>query len=150
MAEQCKRIRSAVIDGRAQTLRYIQKQLTQLHDVLRKHQKSIHDAICRDSDWTSAEADSEIYLALKALRNEYEAIDFAQVLKQEYSIAHAKENVSRRCAVGCVYIIPGQHSRFYSVIQPVATAIAAGNCVMVEVSLLNPPLRSSNESSDTP
>ena len=134
MADQFTRILSAVTDGRAQTPRYIQKQLAQLYESLRKNQKAIHSAIRRDNDYSPTEADSEIYMALKALRQEYEAIDFAKVLEQEYSLARGKENLYRRLAVGCVYIIPSQNSRFYSIIQPVCTAIAAGNCVMVEVS----------------
>ncbi len=134
MADEFKRIRSAVTDGRAQSPRYIQKQLTRLYDTLRKNQKAIHRAIRRDNEYSSAEADAEIYMALQALRQEYETFDFAKVLEQEYSLAHNKENLSKRVAVGCVYIVPCQHSRFYSIIQPICAAIAAGNCVVIEVS----------------
>lgn len=134
MAGQAQRVRSAVIDGRAQTPRYIQKQLTQLYDALQKAQPAIQNAIRRDTDYSSVEADSEIFLALKAVRQQYEAFNLEEFLDQEYSLAHAKDNLSRRVPVGCVYIIPSQHSRFYSIVQPACAAIAAGNCVMVEVS----------------
>ena len=134
MNDQTKRIRSAVTDGRAHSPRYIQRQLGRLHEVLREHRHAIRSAICRDSDYTSAEASTEIYLALKAVRQDYEATDLTKFLESEYSIAHGKANLSRRLPIGCVYITPSQHSRLYSTIQPASAAIAAGNCVMIEVS----------------
>lgn len=133
MAGQTQRIRSAVIDGRAHSLRYIQKQLAQLYDVLQKTRPAIHDAIIQDSGYSPAEADAEIFLAMKAAKQCYEDLSLEKSLDQEYSIAHGKDNPSRRTPVGCVYIISSRHSQFYSIVQPACAAMAAGNCVIVEV-----------------
>ncbi|RDL31060.1 Uncharacterized protein BP5553_09849 [Venustampulla echinocandica] len=134
MTGQVQRVLSAVIDGRAQTPRYIQKQLAQLYDALQKAKPAIHNAIRHDTEYSSAEADSEIFLAMKVVKQQYEAFNWEEFLDQEYSLAHSKDNLSRRVPIGCVYIIPSQHNRFYSIILPACAAIAAGNCVMVEIS----------------
>lgn len=136
MARVLQRIDAAVIDGRAQAPRFVQKQLTQLYDTLQKGQSSIRDAIIRDTGCSTAEVETEMYLTFKAVKQEYEAINFQKAIEQEYSLAHSKDNASRRIPVGCIYIIPSQHTRFYSIVQPIAAAFAAGNCVIVEVSCL--------------
>jgi acyl-CoA reductase-like NAD-dependent aldehyde dehydrogenase len=133
MDSQIQRIHSAVIDGRAQNPRYIQKQLSQLYKALQKARPVIHDAICQDSGYSSAEADTEIYLAINAVKQQYEAINFRKFIDQEYSIARGKDNPHKRVPIGCVYIIPSNHSLLYSIISPVCAAIAAGNCVVIEV-----------------
>ena len=133
MAESLKRLRSSVVDGRAQTPRYIQRQLSKLHEALLKNQQLLHDAIRREADHSKAEADAEIYATVKAVKECYESIHLDKSLEQEYSLAKAKDNLSRRVAVGMAYIIPAKHSRLYSVIQPISAAIAAGNCVMIEL-----------------
>ena len=128
-----QRIRSAVIDGRAQAPRYIQRQLLQLHNALSKNQDGIRQALLHDSGYSGADVDCELYLTSRAIRQVYDALDVSDCLETEYSLARRKDNFSRRVAVGAVYIIPCQHSRLYSTLQPAAAAIAAGNCVMVEV-----------------
>lgn len=128
-----QRIRSAVIDGRALTPRYIQKQLLRLHDVLREHQAAIAQTLRQDSGYSSADIECELHLTFKAIRQEYEALDVSDFLDKEYSLARRKDNQSRRVAIGAVYIIPCQHCRLYCTVQPAAAAIAAGNCIMVEV-----------------
>ncbi|KAK4942426.1 hypothetical protein LTR10_017873 [Elasticomyces elasticus] len=130
-----QRIRSAVIDGRAQAPRYIQRQLLQLHDALRENQAAIRQSLLQDTGYSAADIDSELYLTSRAIREEYEALDVSGFLEEEYSLARRKDNLSRRVAIGAVYIIPCQHSRLYSTLHPAAAAIAAGNCVVVEMSL---------------
>ncbi|KAI1616158.1 Aldehyde/histidinol dehydrogenase [Exophiala viscosa] len=130
-----ERIRSAVIDGRAQAPRYIQRQLLRLHDALRENQAAIRQALLQDCGCSGSDIDSELYLTSRAIRQEYEALDVSGFLEEEYSLARRKDNLSRRVATGAVYIIPCQHSRLYSTLQPAAAAIAAGNCVIVELSL---------------
>lgn len=131
-----QRIRSAVIDGRALTPRYIQKQLLRLHDALRENQAAIGQTLQQDSGYSSPDVECEFYLTFKAIRQEYEALDISDFLDNEYSLARRKDNPFRRVATGAVYIIPCQHCRLYSTVQPAAAAIAAGNCVMVEVSAI--------------
>jgi acyl-CoA reductase-like NAD-dependent aldehyde dehydrogenase len=133
MEVQARKIRAAVIDGRAQSPRHIQKQLAKLYATLQRARPDIHDAICQDFAYSSTEADAEIFLALKAVKKQYEAFNLGGFIDQEYSLAHGKDNSCRRIPIGCVYIIPSHHSQFYSIIQPACVSIAAGNCVIVQV-----------------
>jgi acyl-CoA reductase-like NAD-dependent aldehyde dehydrogenase len=135
MTQPLQRIKAAIIDGRCRTPRYIQKQLLILHDALIRAAPSIHQAILKDTGWSSSEAWFEIHMTLQAIKEQYGAINFDDCLLQEFSIAHGKGNSNRRLPFGCVYIVPCQHNRLYSMIQPAAAAIAAGNCVIIEVSL---------------
>lgn len=133
MDGQVQRICSAAIDGRANTPRYIQKQLAQLYKSLQDARPAIRDAICRDSGYSLAEADTEIFLAINAVKQQYESINFQKFIDQEYSIAHGKDNPQKRIPIGYVYIIPSKHSQLYSIISPACAAIAAGNCIVIEV-----------------
>ena len=133
MDAQSEQIRSAVIDGRAESPRYIQKQLAQLYNDLQKTRLEIHDAICHDFGYSSAESDAEIFLAMNAVKEQYETFDFQNFIDQEYSVAHGKDNPYKRVPIGCVYVIPSQHNQLYSIIVPACAAIASGNCVVIEV-----------------
>lgn len=145
MGDTFHQIRAAVIEGRAQSPRYIQRQLTLLHDALLKQQNAIRTAIKRQTNYTSAEIDAEVYLTLDAIRHDYESLDFSQVLQEEYSLAQLKDYPSRRLPVGCIYVIPSEHSRLYSILQTVSAAMAAGNCVLVEVSAIRTTLSTGRE-----
>jgi len=141
--EQIRRIRAAETDGRAQNVRYIQKLLTDLHEVITENASILQEAMRSDSYSYSypAETEVEFYLAVDCVKKLYEAIDFEHEMKQEYSVAHGIDASERRTAAGTVYIVPANHTRFYSVISPLSAAIAAGNCVIVELpnSLLKLP-----------
>ena len=147
MSSQLKRIQAAIIDGRAQTPRFIQKQLAKLHEVLVEHSTAIKSAIKNDSSWGDAEAEVEYFLTLDAVRQAFSSLDFSTALTEEYSLAASKDNPSRRVAYGCVNVIPSHHNPFYSTIVPLAVAVRAGNCVVLEVSddLVSVPPSTSNE-----
>ena len=134
MSPQLKRIQAAVIDGRAQTPRFIQKQLTKLHEALVKHSADFKNAIKNDSNLLDVEAEVEYFLTLDAVRQAYSSVDFSKALANEYSLAASKDHSSRRVAHGCAFVVPSQNSPFYSTIVPMVIAIAAGNCVILEVS----------------
>lgn len=72
---------------------------------------------------------------MDVLRQSYDSLDFEKELKEEYSITNGDDNLSRRVGVGIVLIRPTSHTRLYSVVAPVCAAIAAGNCVLLEVRL---------------
>lgn len=133
MVTSLERIQAAVIDGRARTPRYIQKQLFNLHTALVSASATIHAAIVQDSGNSSAETWLEIHQTLQAVRDQYSAIELSEVLNAEYSIANGKDRLARRRPYGCVYLLVNRHTRFNSIVQPLAVAIAAGNCVVVEV-----------------
>jgi acyl-CoA reductase-like NAD-dependent aldehyde dehydrogenase len=134
MSDLITRVQAANIDGRARSPRFIQEQLRCLHDILVKNFRDIHQAISIDTGNSSAEVGIEYYLSLASLKAQYRSINPSQILDEEYSLAKGKDAPARRIAVGIVYIVPSAYSLFYSVITSLSAAIAAGNCVIIEVS----------------
>jgi acyl-CoA reductase-like NAD-dependent aldehyde dehydrogenase len=133
MATYIKRVQAAVLDGRAQTPRFKQQQLLKLQEALVSARTSLVNAICADTGYKVAEADAQCYITLSALKDFYCSLDVKKMLEEEFLVANSKDNTTRRTAFGCAYIIPTQYSLLYSVIVPVSAAIAAGNCVLLEV-----------------
>lgn len=131
--EAVELLQMSVADGRTENGRWRQRQLQELHKVLREEAGQICSALLADSQSTSAEVETEYYLAMDALRHFYEGVNFEDELEEEYSVAHGKDNLDRRIGVGMVVLKPTGHTRFYSIITPLAAAIAAGNCVILEV-----------------
>lgn len=129
-------LRASVEEGRSENVRYRQDQLQALHAALRESAAAITTAIAADSRCSPQSADTEFYLGTDALKKAYESLNFEQSLKDEYMVAHGKNNLGRRVALGLVAIRPSRHSRFHSVLTPLVAAIAAGNCVLLEVSVL--------------
>lgn len=131
------RILAANIDGRTQNTRYRQSQFQKLHLILVKHIAEIQDAIYSDSGHTRTEVRAEVFLALQELRTHYSNLSLEKDLEAEYRIAHGKDNPDRARGVGIVYLVPSMHTLFYSVISALTAALAAGNCVVLEVRLDN-------------
>jgi acyl-CoA reductase-like NAD-dependent aldehyde dehydrogenase len=128
-----QRLRASVIDGRAQNSRFKQKQLYSLHAELLVQANAICTAIAEDTQNSAAEVETEFYLTMTALRHFYESIDFGQDLKEEYLVTKNMDNTSRRVGAGIVVIRPTTYTRLFSMIVPIAAAIAAGSCVLLEV-----------------
>lgn len=128
-----ERLQTSVVDGRTENGRYRQYQLQALHKILREEAGHICSALFADSESSSAEVETEYYLAMDAVRHFYESLNFEEELKEEYSVVHGKDNMNRRIGAGLVVIKPTGHTRFYSIITPLAAAIAAGNCIIIEV-----------------
>jgi acyl-CoA reductase-like NAD-dependent aldehyde dehydrogenase len=135
MSAPFSRLLAAEIDGRTQTIRYRQLQLRKLHSVLIANKSEVRNAIIADSGHTTAEADIEFLLAVSELKKHYLSLNLEQSLEEEYSVAKGRDAPGRRVGAGIVYIVPASYTLFYSVISPLSAAIAAGNCVVVEVSL---------------
>ncbi|KAF7528392.1 hypothetical protein G7054_g10160 [Neopestalotiopsis clavispora] len=133
MQEILQRIDAAAIDGRAHNIRYRQQQLQQFSIRLQENADKICEAITLDSGFDEGEAVFEFAQSIKAVRTLYEQLDLQAALDEEYSVANNKDNISARVPVGVVVIRPGQHGRLFSVVSPVAAALAAGNCVIVEI-----------------
>lgn len=130
-------LHATVIDGRTENIRYRQKEILKLYNTLHENTSTILSSISQDAESVSPkirfESESEYWLAINAVEQQYKALDFDASLKQEYSIARGVDNKGRRAGKGLVVIRPTTHTRFYSVISSLVTAIAAGNCVAVEV-----------------
>lgn len=126
-------IRGSIIDGRVENVRYRQNQLHLLHTALRTNADRLCEAISKDTPVSKTAAEQEFYLAMDSINKAYETLDFDHALKQEYLVKEGKDNLSRRAGLGLIAIRPGTHSRLYSSVAPLAMAIAAGNCVYLEV-----------------
>lgn len=130
------RILTANIDGRTQNTRYRQSQFHRLQSTLVKHIADIQDAIRADSGHTHPEVRAEVVLALQELRTHYVSLSLEKDLEVEYRIAHGKDNPDGQRGVGIVYIVPCLHTLFFSVISALTAALAAGNCIVLEVGRL--------------
>jgi len=133
--KQISLLRASVVESRAENVRYRQDQLYALHAALRENVDAISLAITDDSRCSVQDAETEFYLGMDALRKSYESLNFEKSLKNEYLVANGKSNEERRVAMGLIAIKPSRHSRFYSVIVPLAAALVAGNCILLEVSV---------------
>ena len=131
-------ILAANIDGRTQATRYRQGQLRKLHGVLVAHKDEILNTIITDSGNTSAEAEIEYLLAISELKTQFLSLNLKKSLDEEYSSARGSDCTQRR--VGQIaFIAPTTYTQFYSVISPLSAALAAGNCVILEVSVIFQP-----------
>jgi acyl-CoA reductase-like NAD-dependent aldehyde dehydrogenase len=134
-----ERLRASITEGRTESIRFRQDEFQRLHAALRENSAQICDAISKDESCSTAASEKQFYLTMDALRTFYETLDFDQLLKEEYLVKEGKDNRNRRVGVGLVAIRPGSHSLFYSVLVPLGAAIAAGNCVLLEVCFLRRP-----------
>lgn len=129
------RLQAAQIDGRADNIRYRQGQLHYLHEALRTEANKICNAIVQDTGCKLPEAQLEYASAMRVLRDVYNALNFDQSIMDEYRVTKGSNYPNRTVGVGTVYIAAtSRASPFFSLLSPLATAIAAGNCVMLEVS----------------
>ncbi|KAI9825939.1 MAG: hypothetical protein M1819_000458 [Sarea resinae] len=127
------RLRAAAIDGRCENTRFRQNQLRKLHDALLEKVDALRDAIIDDSGTTPSEADAECYLTISSVKEHYESLDFEKSIHDEYNIAKGRDYLNRKVGYGIVYIVPATHTLSYSLVSPVCAAMAAGNCVCVEL-----------------
>ncbi|KAK4986145.1 hypothetical protein LTR50_005517 [Elasticomyces elasticus] len=127
------RVRAAAIDSRLANVLKRQEELERLHQTLVRNGSAITDAIIHDSGHTPAEAAVEYHLALSTVKEQYASLRPAQQLEDEYRIARGADAPDRREAGGIVYIVPTQHTIFFSVVAPLSAALAAGNCVVIQL-----------------
>lgn len=135
--EGIDRLRAAAIDGRTDNVRYRQNQLQSLSKSLRNNAERITAAISEDvfgtAQGTNTEVQCEFYLTSDVIQKLYQTLNFEKSIVDEYNITKGTDLLSRRVGKGLVIIRPTTHTRFYSIICPIATAITAGNCVCLEV-----------------
>ncbi|KAJ9653753.1 hypothetical protein H2198_007100 [Neophaeococcomyces mojaviensis] len=133
MEEHIKAIRSSVIDGIAVTPRYRERQLANLHKALLDSRSQLNKLLVDETLLSEDEATAQFLLTAKAIQTFHISVNPKQCLDEEYRIAQGKDHTTRRVPHGCAYIIPSQHDPLYSTVVPVAAAIAAGNCIVVEL-----------------
>ena len=127
------RIAIAHVEGSARSVRHRQQQFQRLHLALVRDKIALVQALQDDNGYTGAEADFEYSLALSELRTHYESVDLGKELEDEKQIVNGSDKTTRCVGVGLVYIVP--NGDLYSIIAPLAAAMAAGNCAIIEVSL---------------
>lgn len=129
------KLRATVTDGRTGNVRHRQNELYKLHAELRARSEPILSALRNEAECPTTTAETEVSLTMDAVRKVYEALDFDQSIKDEYLVKEGKENLSRRVGTGLIAIRPTRHTRFYSIMTPLVVAIAAGNCILLEVDI---------------
>jgi acyl-CoA reductase-like NAD-dependent aldehyde dehydrogenase len=127
------RILAANIDGRTQNTRYRQSQFQKLQSTLVTHVAEIQDAILSDSSHTRTEVRAEVIFAMQEIRTHFSSLSLEKDLEAEYRVSHGKDNSDRTRGAGIVYIVPSAHTLFFSVISALSAALAAGNCIVLEV-----------------
>jgi acyl-CoA reductase-like NAD-dependent aldehyde dehydrogenase len=133
MAKPFSKVRSAAIDGRAHNPFYKKVQLKKLHDKLVDSATEIQKAIADDTGHRPAEVKAEYWLAMRCVTETYKSIDPEQHLKDEYAIARSKDARDAREPVGIVVIEPTLHTFTFSLLCALGPALAAGNCIIVQV-----------------
>lgn len=134
MASSFPRIQAAAIDERLHNVFHRQVQLERLCKALTDNVTKIREAIATEYGYTDAEIAVEINLAVSAVKRDYATLRPKEAHAEEYLIAAGKDAPHARKPAGIVYIEPCTHTLLYSVIAPISTAMAAGNCIVVLVS----------------
>ena len=129
-----ERLIACSVDQRVHNVRYRQRQLHLLHQFLRQNSAKICDLIVQDSNHTREESWLEFSLTLMQINKLYEQLDFDDALEREYSVSRNKSYIDCRTSHGIVLIRPGSYTDFVSIFSATAAALAAGNCVVVQVS----------------
>lgn len=127
------KIVAASIDGRVHNVRYRQDQFHRLQSAILRDLEEIKHSISQEFSRSAQEVQAEICLALKDVRTHYSSLDAARAVQNEYLVANGHDNIDRRRGAGIVYILPTRHTLFYSVIAALSAALAAGNCIILEV-----------------
>ncbi|KAL2879383.1 hypothetical protein SGCOL_005248 [Colletotrichum sp. CLE4] len=122
-----------LVDGRAEVIRFRQDNLISLHNELRKESAALTAAQEKDTGASKTEIEAEHFLALETVRHFYESLNFSKELEAEYLVAHGKDNTSRRTGAGLVIIRPTTYTRLFSILSPLAAALAAGSVVVLEL-----------------
>ena len=134
MADAVDRVLATAMEGQAQSLRYLEQQLSRLHAALTKASSEIQSAIQTDTKQSRSEAELQYALTLGTVASFFSESSFETLLQTEYSLARRENAPNNRTAFGAVYIVPSMYNLVYSCVTAVAAAIAAGNCIILEVS----------------
>ena len=123
------RIEIASLEGRPHSIRFRQNVLHSLHSALRSSEKLIKDAIRADTGHTDFEVTLEYALTISELSKVYSTLSLENDLKSQGSLG----DLTATTSLGIVYIIPSKQNLLYSTVSAVFAALAAGNCVILEV-----------------
>jgi hypothetical protein len=127
------RIAIASIEGTARSVRHRQQQLIILFNSLLRLKFDLVDAIKNDFNFSDAEALLEYSLTLKEIKTHYESLNMVIENAKRRSFETGEDNRDHSVPFkAAVYIAP--EKGLFSTLAPLAAAMAAGNCVVLEVS----------------
>lgn len=127
------RLQIARLEGRGHSILHKQAQIRRLHKALTTSVHAIKLAIQADSGYLPNEVEFEFTSAVAELRDLYTSLDLAQELDSFRRVTEGRDNAERTKPVGIVYVVPTMRTLFYSAISALGAALAAGNCVILEV-----------------
>lgn len=130
-------IRSAAVDGRLSNPIFRKAQLQKLHDAISQNSSEIQATVTKDTGHSKAEVAAEYWLSIKLIRDAYEALDHEASLKAEYRIANKLNAPDGKEPVGIVVVEAARHAYLFSLLSALVPALAAGNCIIVKVRLVN-------------
>ncbi|RYP90178.1 hypothetical protein DL770_003714 [Monosporascus sp. CRB-9-2] len=135
------KLQDTLADGRLANVFFRRDQLRRLQESLLQHKDALLDGIVKDSGNSLSEAFAELYMTLSAVKLYHDELDPQEQLAAEYRIAKGRDAADAREGIGIVLLVPQKHTFVYSVLVPLAAAIAAGNCVVIvlEQTLLSLP-----------
>lgn len=128
-------LRAAATDGRVENIQYRKDQLRKLHTSLASVAEQLVDALVNDTDYATQrqDAEQEVALALTCLKSHYNSLNFDQSIVDEYSVSQGHDFEHNRIPFGIIHIKVGQFTPLFSTVAPFCAALAAGNCVVIEV-----------------
>ncbi|RYP50734.1 hypothetical protein DL768_003794 [Monosporascus sp. mg162] len=135
------KLQDTLADGRLDNVFFRRDQLRQLQESLLQHKDALLDGIVKDSGNNLSEAFAELYMTLSAVKLYHDELNPEEQLAAEYRIGKGRDAADAREGIGIVLLVPQKHTFVYSVLVPLAAAIAAGNCVVIvlEQTLLSLP-----------
>lgn len=131
------RVKIAVIEETARSIRHQQQQLTKLYNGLLRARSELQEALQQECFVTESESLLEHSLALQDIRTHYNGISMSRENSKARSVDRCEDNSDYACPYGIVYIIPS--SGLYAVISALVAAFIAGNCVVLEVGTVGTP-----------
>ena len=132
--ESLQRVSIALIEGTARSIRHRQQQLNLLYDRLLRSRVELVEALQHDLSLTEAEAVFEHSIVLHEIRICYNGINLTSENDKARKLKQGEDNGDHTVPYGIVYIIPlpGVHA----ILSPLVAGLGAGNCVILEVSIV--------------
>ncbi|KAE8360771.1 Aldehyde/histidinol dehydrogenase [Aspergillus caelatus] len=124
---------TTALEGRMKDLRTRQRILRTLHAQLIENTDDLLRATVEDDRVSREEAQVILSASLSELRAHYDKLDLKEELEAEYSIARKESCLNKRVPFGIVYVVPDVYTAVFSIITALSAAIAAGNCVVIEL-----------------
>ena len=130
-SESLARIKIAVIEGTARSIRHQQQQLNKLYNGLLQSRSELQKALQQEHFLLDSEALFEHSLTLEEIRTHYNGISMSRENSKTTRTERGEDNPDYACPYGIIYIISS--SGLYSTVSSLVAALVAGNCVVLEV-----------------